>query len=356
MLTFILHINISYVIIQTNVNIKRIMQLSDQFIKELIRYVQETLAISLNVEPWDAASGLPFFLKERYVFYSTRFMKRACILMVAKNQQEETPVTIRKHIDLLYPKSGDAEVIYVQRHLRPFNRRRFIEQKISFIIPGNQLYLLPLGVDFRERFKRTSVQPKICSPSAQLVILHALLKVPEVGIIRLADLSVQYGYSLMTVSRAFSEIESLGLGKVSMRKRMREMILKGAKRKVWDDALQYLRNPVIRRFYLDQTDSVSGALRAGLSALASYSMLAEPENKILAVSSASGTSLLRQYGKDKLLSADQHALEIEVWSYDPSYFATEGVVDRLSLYLSLRDNKDERIEAALDDMMKGIAW
>lgn len=330
--------------------------MGDQFIKELIRYVHETLAISLNVEPWDAASGLPFFLKERNAFYSTRFMKRVCILMVAKNQQEETPAMIRKHIDLLEPKTGGAEVIYVQRHLNPFNRKRFIEQKISFIIPGNQLYLLPLGVDFRERFKRASVQSKILSPSAQVVVLHVLLKVPEAGIIRLADLSVQYGYSLMTVSRAFSEIESLSLGKVSMRKRMREMTLKGAKRETWENALQYLRNPVIRRFYLAPTDSVSGALRAGLSALAGYSMLAEPENKILAVNSASGTSLLRQYGKDKLLSADQHALEIEVWSYDPNYFATEGVVDRLSLYLSLRDNRDERVEAALDDMMKGISW
>jgi hypothetical protein len=32
------------------------------------------------------------------------------------------------------------------------------------------------------------------------------------------------------------------------------------------------------------------------------------------------------------------------------------VVDRLSLFLSLRDEKDERVEAALEQMMKEMPW
>jgi hypothetical protein len=37
-----------------------------------------------------------------------------------------------------------------------------------------------------------------------------------------------------------------------------------------------------------------------------------------------------------------------VWSYKPELFAKERVVDRLSLYLSLKDNEDERVQAALE--------
>lgn len=62
--------------------------------------------------------------------------------------------------------------------------------------------------------------------------------------------------------------------------------------------------------------------------------------------------MLLQYGKEKLLSADQDALEIEVWSYDLDRFTTE----RVCLTVSLCINRDERVEVALDDMMKGIAW
>jgi len=43
-------------------------------------------------------------------------------------------------------------------------------------------------------------------------------------------------------------------------------------------------------------------------------------------------------------------LTIEVWRYVPSMQATEKTVDALSLWLSLRDKQDDRIQLALDEM------
>ena len=39
--------------------------------------------------------------------------------------------------------------------------------------------------------------------------------------------------------------------------------------------------------------------------------------------------------------------EIQVWKHNPKMLSTEGVVDKLSLYLSLKDNEDERIQIEL---------
>ena len=50
------------------------------------------------------------------------------------------------------------------------------------------------------------------------------------------------------------------------------------------------------------------------------------------------------------------ALEISVWSYAPSLLAKGNAVDRLSLYLSLKESQDERIEAALEEMMRELQW
>ena len=36
-------------------------------------------------------------------------------------------------------------------------------------------------------------------------------------------------------------------------------------------------------------------------------------------------------------------VRLEVWKYDPGLFATNGVVDDLSLLLSFKEAKDERI-------------
>jgi hypothetical protein len=51
---------------------------------------------------------------------------------------------------------------------------------------------------------------------------------------------------------------------------------------------------------------------------------------------------------------------IEVWKYSP-FALTKGVtkqnnVDPLSLYLSLRENKDERIEMALEKIIENYIW
>ena len=47
---------------------------------------------------------------------------------------------------------------------------------------------------------------------------------------------------------------------------------------------------------------------------------------------------------------------IEVWKYDPALLSETGVVDKLSLYLLLKDYEDERVQIELDNMIKDIAW
>lgn len=44
-------------------------------------------------------------------------------------------------------------------------------------------------------------------------------------------------------------------------------------------------------------------------------------------------------------------MELELWSYAPALLSSASTVDRFSLYLSLRTRTDERIEAALDELM-----
>ena len=329
--------------------------MEEQLIKELKKYVQDTLDIALVIQPWNDFSDLPFFLKDQYVFYRSRIMATPCILIVANSKQEITPAVIRKNIDLLQARTGKAKIIYIRRQLNSFNRKRLIEHKVSFIIPGNQMFLPFLGIDFREHFKKMHSQSVMLSPSAQVVLLHSLLRDKD-NILRLNDLAKRYGYSVMTMSRAFNEIESLGLAEVTMQGRKREMILQGTRKEVWEKSQAVLRTPVTQRLYLDKSVAIKDGIYAGLSALARYSTLAEPANPIWAINSTAGRLLTRKYRAGELSSKDLNDQEIEVWSYDPKLFAAAGAVDRLSLFLSLREEKDERVEDALEKMMKEMPW
>jgi hypothetical protein len=56
-----------------------------------------------------------------------------------------------------------------------------------------------------------------------------------------------------------------------------------------------------------------------------------------------------------LNAPESGACELEIWSYSPQLFAEENFVDKFSLYLSLRETNDERVEMALQQMMRAIS-
>lgn len=49
-------------------------------------------------------------------------------------------------------------------------------------------------------------------------------------------------------------------------------------------------------------------------------------------------------------------MELEIWSYDPMLFALDGHVDVLSLYISLREAPDARVEQAVEEVMGRYSW
>ncbi len=47
---------------------------------------------------------------------------------------------------------------------------------------------------------------------------------------------------------------------------------------------------------------------------------------------------------------------LETWAYDPLVLSAGDTVDPLSLFLSMRDSPDERIQQQLRILMEGIEW
>jgi hypothetical protein len=85
-------------------------------------------------------------------------------------------------------------------------------------------------------------------------------------------------------------------------------------------------------------------------------MLAPPEHMTYALSREDWKSLHQRHQTIELPAQDPDADEIEVWRYAPALFAKGNVADPLSLYLSLKDDHDERTEASLEEMMRKLGW
>jgi len=317
------------------------------------KYISDTLGLTLRVDKWEGEKSLPFFLRDLYSFYEVSLLNSPCLIMAARAEAEETPATICKHMKQVREK-WDAEVIYLQRAVSSYNRMRLIEHKVPFVVPGNQMYFPLLGIDLREHFRKIRSTNKKFSPSTQVVVLHALMG--EERVFTPSGLANSLGYTVMTLTRALDELESLGLGEVSMEGRERVLRFSDSKESLWHRAQEFMRSPVKKRLYLLPTAGEWPGVEAGLTALARYSLLAPPRNPVYALSMEDWKSLKQRNNITQLAIPEPQSFEVEIWNYTPHRFATGNAVDRLSLYLSLLGTKDERVASALEEMMEGIKW
>ena len=160
----------------------------------------------------------------------------------------------------------------------------------------------------------------------------------------------------MTLTRSFDELELIDLGNVKMEGRERVLRFELNKKNLWEKSKEYMRSPVKKHNIVKQIYEPWPGLIAGLSALSHYSMLGEPRNPVYALSTKQWNTLKKSNVLKKVPVQDYDTCEIEVWNYDPQLFAEDHIVDRLSLYLSLKNTKDERVEAALDHLMDAFEW
>jgi hypothetical protein len=115
-----------------------------------------------------------------------------------------------------------------------------------------------------------------------------------------------------------------------------------------------LKSPVKKIVYAKSIPV--GAVISGLDALSQVSMINPPNYPTRAI----GEDSFKRQEIEIITSKDQindlKSVKIEIWNYDPKLFSDNNHVDVLSLYASLKDAKEERIEQALEEVMRGESW
>lgn len=336
-------------------------------------YLRETLGEAPRLEEVKTGS-LPFFLSSRYEFKKMGLLNKPCVLMVALHDFEGTG-ELRTHADIA-EKALEMPVVVALEGLNSAERKRLIQQGISFIVPGNQMFLPQLGLDLREYFKprrRPRGESKPLAPATQAILIAQILR-GWTSELSQSGLAGPLPYSAMTISRAFKELEEHGLGRRVTRGRERLIQFERDARGTWEAALSVLRTPVMKEEWVGTTDWAVpsptsrkvrneidklrsfGWVAAGESALASRSMLAEPRIPIVATSEQAFRDALESNDIQKVQSRDEAFAQVQVWSYGPILTPMSEDADSLSLFLSLRDTRDERVAMALDEMMENYKW
>lgn len=323
-----------------------------------LRYLHEVLGIDPpGVKPWARANELPYFLRDAFQFSELELLGQPVVLAIGRGEAKKSLSEVRAWLDKVRVIAG-YPAVYVTDALASYERRRLIEQKVPFIVPGNQLYLPDLGLDLREYFRQRAVTTATAlSPSAQAMLITALLRQPWQSDWQPSQVAVALGYTPMTLSRAVKELVAAGLAMASTVGRSRWLRMELPPEQVWDRAKPTLRTPVKRTVWVAAHGAIAHQPNhiAGLSALARYSMLAEPKWPVYAMTVAEWKAA-RDAGVRELPEPEAGAQEWQIWNYSPALVPDTTTVDPLSLMLSLQESVDDRIQLALDELKGQLPW
>lgn len=322
-----------------------------------IDYINEAIGIAPEIKTLSEVQQkkLPYFIDDSYSLYSFSLLSRNFCLMLPREDFGYTPTDISKHAELVRNQLS-KEVILLTSELTSYNRKRLIGHKVPFIVPGKQMYLPDLLIDIREHCKTAKAKRKeLLPPSSQIILLHCILRneysFSPNGLINLLP------YSRMTLNRAFDELADLGLAEKAFSGRDKWLNFSLKRKELWEKALPYLRSPVNKRIFVSGNIPQNYRLvLSGLSALAECSMIAEDDIPVYAIGRNSFKTFLLENDIEAIPSIEGATAIIEIWKYPPEILSNKNIVDSLSLYLSLKDNPDERIQGELNHMMENKIW
>lgn len=321
-------------------------------------YVDDTFGERLGLVPV-APTNLPHFILDRYAIWQGSLNGRTLLLMAIREilpPGSGATAQYLKHRDLVQRELGADLVLLLLDRAPNAIRRQMVDRKIGFIASGAQLYVPEAFLDLRERAPAFAIASAASiSPTTQFLLL-AIMQGRGLGDLNLTELADDLGVSIMSISRTLDELEALQLAKAHHvgRQRRLHMLLRG--QKLWEAVQAQLQSPVrkVRVVYAHDGEKI-GPL-AGTSALARYTMLAPPRTETRAILAASWKSLAAADTLRPATAFDDERIEVQTWTYDPRILARNGVIDPLSLYLSVRGSPDERVAQAAEELLERFEW
>jgi hypothetical protein len=304
----------------------------------------------------ECASLLPLFLRERYALYSARLFGRKFLLALEGEDWETgSPAEYGKQWEALGMKL-DGTVVLVLPILPSYARNRMVQMGIPFIVPGSQTFIPNAFIDLRETFPRAYPKGRqTLSPAAQCTVLYQILRGSLAGI-PLKQIAKKTRYSPMMMTKVKDELEALQICKSTRSGRSMVLDFMATGHPLWDKTNPHLISPVKKTRWVRWDQPDHPGLLAGMSALSRQTMIADDRLPTYALPLALFQELLERGTCVGCPDAEHAKARIEIWAYPPDLLTGGPMVDPLSLYLSLRNSTDERVQQQLEDLIKEVKW
>lgn len=310
-------------------------------------YLQEVLGENVTITHYDNVSKLPLFLTNEYVFSQAKLHDIDCVLLKL-NAKRIIPEKIQKHI-MKIKTYGDQKPVLIFENLRLSQRKKLVMARIPFIVPNYQIYLPFICLDFSEmKVLEVPKMNRFSAMTQQLFLYLLSLNDSEVQTRLVAEyLNMAYATANRCIRQFVEEGFIIETGSAT-RKRYHRI----EKKELWNKGKSFLISPIARELFLKAIPANLNAILSGDSALSKVTMINDLDGSVYAASKKDSEAIPKELIIHPYDLEEHHYYKLEVWRYDPSIFAREGIVDPFSMYAIYSEANDQRIEIELEELIE----
>ena len=310
-------------------------------------YIKSVLGCSVQKYSYDLPTNMPQYLVNDYSYRKYGIENIECLFVTPY----EFSIAAYKN---QYPKMKqitNLPIVLQLKSITQYQRKTLIEEHIPFVVEGSQIYLPFLAMYLTEKYQEIT-EIETFTPITQLVFLYLFYHKEK---ITATDLANKINCTAMSVSRAYKALLDTALFHAESCGVKKYLIPSSDDGELLRNAEKYFINPIEKTVYVQKDAVLPEFCASGIWALGKKTMLnAADFEKCYAVSRKMHFNIADLIPKASYLS--EKGLVVEKWYYDPAVLAQDGMVDDISLILSMKDYNDERVQMELDRIRSKYEW
>lgn len=267
-------------------------------------------------------------------------------------KESELTIAAMKKQQKKYEEALQCPIAYEMALNSVSMRNALVKNGVPFVdLPGN-IFLPFMGIVLQDMYRKQLVKADKMMPATQMVFLELLYMENEESALK-SEVAKKLNLTKTSITRATAQLEEMGLIK-QVKSGTGISIKRNCSRKeYYENAKEYLINPVQKVITIMRYEATFESLSAGETALSQVSELNPPRIEECAI--YKGEEVIDQLEIVDARYEDLDAcLNVQLWKYNPSYFAREGRVDPVSLACTFKDNEDERIEMSIEELLEEL--
>ena len=267
-------------------------------------------------------------------------------------KESELTIAAMKKQQKKYEEALQCPIAYEMALNSVSMRNALVKNGVPFVDLPRNIFLPFMGIVLQDMYRKQIVKADKMMPATQMVFLELLYMENEESALK-SEVAKKLNLTKTSITRATAQLEEMGL--IQQVKSGTEISIKRnhPRKEYYEKAEAYLINPVQKVITIMRYEATFKSLSAGETALSQVSELNPPRIEECAI--YKGEEVIDQLEiVDARYEELDACLNVQLWKYNPSYFAREGRVDPVSLACTFKGNEDERIEMCIEELLEEL--